>query len=97
MRRSDALNQNRESIHNGRAGAASLTAIRTCARGVVSQWILKPQREDFMAQGAICECGHHFIRHWLTSQDEEGELWCLECDCRNFRHIVGPVDTQTGG
>lgn len=34
---------------------------------------------------ARCKCGHRNTPdHYLTSQDEEGELWCLECSCREY-------------
>ena len=43
-----------------------------------------------------CLCGHPYWSHWLTSQDEEGELWCMRCECREYKAAAlsaGPYGT----
>ena len=49
----------------------------------------EPQRQNFLvieAGQARCKCGHLNVPdHFLTSQDEEGELWCRMCSCRQYQ------------
>ena len=49
----------------------------------VATWVDQPQA-SMSLKGATCVCGHHFVIHWLTSQDEGGELWCMYCECKEF-------------
>jgi hypothetical protein len=70
-------------------------------------WLKQDEgRQSFLvieAGEARCKCGHLNIPdHYLTSQDEEGELWCLKCSCREYREEQGnlPIaffQTQTVG
>lgn len=57
----------------------------------------EPRRHNFLVllgsepwKGAWCKCGHHFIHHHLTSQDEEGEMWCMECKCKDWQEGPPP-------
>ena len=48
---------------------------------------VNPEYRPFKYLIMMCKCGHRNLRHYLTSQDEEGELWCLECECKEFKEF----------